>query len=251
VAVRAQAPPVAAATGSAKTWIGQASRVEAELKTAEILRIEDVGTGVTQPRRAFLKEGGLVESLVWKVLPPGMRRGYWESYKSEVAAYELDKLLSMNMVPPAVEREVNGDRGAAVMWVRPTTTVKEMGGSLPSGRVPGHEIRRMLTFDNFIANPDRNGGNILVDGARNIILIDHSRAFITKKDLLTKVERVDEELWNAIQALSVDTLRGTLGPLIGDAAVDAMIERRARMQKAIDALVAKRGRTLVIVPRDR
>ena len=46
-----------------------------------------------------------------------MRDGYFESYKSEVAAYELDKLLSLNMVPPVVERRVNNDLGAAIMWV--------------------------------------------------------------------------------------------------------------------------------------
>ena len=32
-----------------------------------------------------------------------------------VAAYELDKLLGLNLVPPAVERSVNG-RPASVIW---------------------------------------------------------------------------------------------------------------------------------------
>ena len=36
--------------------------------------------------------------------------GYWESYKSEIAAYELDKLLGLDMIPPTVERRVQGER---------------------------------------------------------------------------------------------------------------------------------------------
>jgi hypothetical protein len=68
--LRAQTPAAAATGKSAKTWIGQAARIEEELKTAEVVRLEDIGTGVTHPRRAYLKPGGIVDSLTWKVLPP-------------------------------------------------------------------------------------------------------------------------------------------------------------------------------------
>jgi hypothetical protein len=155
------------------------------------------------------------------------------------------------MVPPAVEREVDGEIGAAVMWVAPTTSVKQMGGTLPAGRVPGHQVRKMQTFDNFIGNPDRNAGNILVDAANNLILIDHSRAFVEQTSLPTKIARVDESLWTAIQAVTAEDLRALLGPLLGDRAVSAMIERRKAMKKTIDELVARKGRALVIIPSDR
>jgi hypothetical protein len=249
--LHAQVAIGAPAAVGAKTWIGQTDRIEQGLKSAEIARLEDIGTGVTRPRRAYLKPEGLIDSFAWKPLKPGISRGYFESYKSEIAAYELDKLLGLNMVPPVVEREMNGEMGAAVMWVAPTTSVKQMGGRLPAGRVPGHEVRRMMLFDNLIGNPDRNAGNILVDDARNIILIDHSRAFVAKKNLQTKVERVDEKLWAAIQALTPEALRGTLGPLVGDEAVNALLERRTRIQTEVDKLLAKKSRALVIVAEDR
>ena len=251
VALGVHATPQPAATAGTRIWAGRTALIEEGLRSVPIVRLEDIGTGVTRPRRAYLTPGGIVESFTWKPLRPGYRGGYWESYKSEIAAYELDKRLSLTMVPPVVERDVNGERGAAVMWVEGVTSVKEMGGTLPAGRVPGHDVRKMQTFDNFIGNPDRNAGNILVDAANNVILIDHSRAFVEKKDPPTKIERVDEELWSAIQALTVDDLRALVGPLIGDKAVHAMIERRNRMKKTIDGLVKKRGRGLVIIPSDR
>src|SRR5438094_1304724 len=245
--VRAQSTAPAAPGKSAKTWVGQAARIEEDLKTAEVVRIEDIGTGVTHPRRAYLKPGGIVDSLTWKVLPPAYRHGYWESYKSEIAAYELDKLLTLNMVPPAVEREIDGSIGAAIMWVSPTTSVKQMGGKVPTDRIGGEEIRKMQLFDDFIGNPDRNAGNILVDGVNEVILIDHSRAFVDNKELPVKFVRVDADLWAAIQALTVDALRTHLGPLIGDRAINSMLERRERMRAAIDSLVAKNGRARVII----
>ena len=106
-------PASAVAVSTAKTWLGNSEAIEAHLRTAEVTSIEDIGTGVTHPRRAYLKPGGLIESFTWKPLAPGRRGGYWESYKSEIAAYELDKRLALNMVPPVVEREVDGERGAA------------------------------------------------------------------------------------------------------------------------------------------
>jgi hypothetical protein len=251
VAPRALHAPQAAVAAGIRSWVDQTARIEEGLKSATVVRFEDIGTGVTRPRRAFVEAGGIIESFTWKPLPPGRRGGHFESYKSEIAAYQLDQRLTLNMVPPVVEREIDGERGAAVMWIDEVTSVKEMGGTLPAGRVPGRDVRKMQTFDNFIGNPDRNAGNILVDAANNVILIDHSRAFIEDKGLPNKIERVDEDLWNAIQRLSAEDLHSLLAPLVGDRAVKAMIERRARMKKEVDKLVARKGRVLVIVPSDR
>src|SRR5438034_7500282 len=105
VTLRAQQTPTA--TG-AKTWIGHAAEMEAYLKSAEVDRMEGTAVGVMKPRHAYLKPGGPFTEMNWKVIPPGMYNGYYESYKTEIAAYEMDKLLEMNMVPPTVERTIDG-----------------------------------------------------------------------------------------------------------------------------------------------
>ena len=40
-----------------------------------------------------------------------------DSYKFNMAAYELDKLLELNMVPVSVERKVGGNMAAVTWWV--------------------------------------------------------------------------------------------------------------------------------------
>src|SRR4051794_28506321 len=89
---------------SARTWLGREAAIEAHLRGAAVTRVDEIGTGVTRPKRAQLDPPTPAASLAWKVLPPGRHHGHWESYKSEIAAYELDKLLQLHMVPPAVER---------------------------------------------------------------------------------------------------------------------------------------------------
>jgi hypothetical protein len=233
---------------SAKTWVGHGAEIERHLQSAEIVRMEAIGTGVTKPQRAHLAPATPFESLVWKPLAPGMRGGYQESYKSEIAAYELDKLLMMNMVPPAVERRINGDAGAAIMWLDGTKSVKETGGKVPTGPQFGRPLRVMQMFDNLIGNADRNAGNILVDGANNVILIDHSRAFIAGDKLPWKFERVDSELWAKFKTLTSQQLKTSLGQWLDDEAIRGMIERRDRMVREVDKLTAKKGAAAVVIP---
>jgi hypothetical protein len=240
--------PQAAPTASARTWVGRERLIEEHLKNAEVTSLEDIGTGVTRPRLAHLKPADPFGGLVWKMLPPGKRRGYWESYKSEIAAYELDKLLNMKVVPPAVERRIDGELGAAVMWLEGLRSVKEMGGKMPSGSAWGRPIRQMLMFDNLIGNADRNAGNILIGQPGEMILIDHSRAFITDKNLPQKIERVDAELWERMKTLTRADLNGALGSWMDEDAIGAVVERRDRMVAAVERLVAGRGRAQVIIP---
>ena len=244
LAQQPQAPPPV----SARTWLGHEPAIEAHLKQAGVTSIEDIGTGVTRPRRAHLTPAVPVESLVWKVLPPGKRSGFWESYTSEIAAYELDKLLNMHMVPPAVERSIHGETGVAIMWLEGIRSVKQAGGKVPTGEIWGKSIRKMLLFDNLIANADRNAGNILIGSPGELVLIDHSRAFIADRRMVNKIERVDAELWARMQTLTVEELTRALRPWLDDAAIGAMVHRRNQIGAEVDKLVAKKGRALVIIP---
>jgi len=236
----------AATSGVAGIWVGHERQIEEHLRAAEVTSVEEIGTGVTRPRRAYVKPDEPFGSLVWKVLPPGRRGGYWESYKSEIAAYELDKLLEMRMVPPAVERSIRGETGAAILWLEGVASVKEKGGQVPTGAVWGKAIRKMQMFDNLIANRDRNAGNILIGQPGALILIDHSRAFATDKEI-QKFERVDADLWDRMKQLTREDLNGALGRWLDDDAIDAIIERRNRMAALIDELVARKRAVLVLI----
>lgn len=237
---------VAPAAGSAKVWEGRGAEFEAYVRSAEIDHFAEVTIGVTHPKRAFFKPGGLVASAAWKVLPPGRPSGYWESYKSEIAAYELDKLLGMGMVPVAVEKRWKGETAAAILWLSPIHPWKEMEPR-PKPMKWVRQVARMKMFDNFICNKDRNAGNLMVDDDWNLFLIDHSRAFITDKDLAVKMEHIDPELWNRIQALDEPTLTGAIGKWVEGGSVRSMLARREKMKIAIDKLVAANGEAAVFL----
>jgi hypothetical protein len=240
------APPAVTAPTSAKFWLGRAEEVETFLKNAPFRRIEEVPIGVTRPKRGYFDPGGLVVSAAWKVLPPGRPNGYWESYKSEIAAYELDKLLGLGMVPPVVEKNYRGDRGAAILWLDGVRSWKSAEAETKPPKW-NREAVRMKMFDNLIANIDRNAGNLLVDADWNLYLIDHSRAFVTDTKLRNELTRVDRELWERMLALDEPTLTTALGKWIDRGAVRAMLKRRDAMKKGIDTLLRTSSEAAVYI----
>ena len=231
---------------SAKVWLDRHADFETFLRDTPFRRIEDVPIGVTRPQRGYFDPGGLVTSAAWKMLPPGRSNGFWESYKSEIAAYELDKLLGLGMVPPAVEKRHRGERGAAILWVEGVRQWKEVEHK-PKPLKWNLEAVRMKMFDNLIGNIDRNAGNLIVDDDWNLFLIDHSRAFVTEPRLRVEMTRIDRGLWEKMQALDETALDAALGDWLDRGAIRAMLRRRDAMKKVIDGLVAKSSEAAVFI----
>jgi hypothetical protein len=239
----AQSPP---ATGSAKTWQGRNAAIEEYLRTAPFEKIQEVPIGVTKPMRGYFPEGGLVRSAAWKQLPPGRTKGYWESYRSEIAAYELDKFFAMDMVPPVVEKRWKHELGAAVLWVEPVRSWKDVE-NLPK---PDHwhiQVIRMKMFDNLIGNIDRNAGNLLVDADWNLYLIDHSRAFISETKLPVVMSRIDSILWERMLAIDEATLTTAIGKWVDRGSIRAMLKRRDVMKTTIETMLKTKPQALVFV----
>ena len=161
-----------------KIWLGRESEFEEFLKQAKVIKVDDVPVGVTKPKRAYVAPGGLAGSFVFKELMPSRKTGFFESYKSEIAAYELDKIMGMGMVPPTVERKHDGVTGSAQLWVEHCTLLRDRDTTkAPDMGAWNKQVYRQRVWDNLTANIDRNQGNLLMDDGWNLILIDHSRAF--------------------------------------------------------------------------
>ncbi len=241
----APAPATAPAAGCARSWVDREAELEEYLKKAPVANMKDIPIGVTRPRRAYLEPGGPIESMTWKVIPPGNSNGFWESYKSEIAAYELNKLLGMGMIPPTVERQVKGDTGAAIMWASPTKSFKDLGGvPQPPGRYVAEFTRQIIRakmFDNLIANKDPNLGNWLVDEDWHLILIDHTRSFTNMNSLAHKFDHVDAALWDRMKALDEPGLTAALSKWLSKNEIKGILNNRDRLQKEIDKLVASKG----------
>jgi hypothetical protein len=247
-ALVAPAPASATAAGPCvKIWISHEAEYEELLRSAPVERVEKLSLGVTHSKHVFFGPGLPFSSAAFKPLMPGRYAGFQESYRSEIAAYELDKLLELHMVPPVVERKVKGETGAAVMWVENVKGWDAKANIRGPDKVAwARELVCMKMFDALIGNIDRNEGNLLYDAEYHIILIDHSRAFTDVMDM-TKFQKflfVDRPLWERMQALTIESVQPAVGKWVSKGMLLAMLQRRDRLQKEVDQLHAARGETI-------
>jgi hypothetical protein len=228
-------------------WTGAADAIAEYIRTAKIERVENIPVGVTRPQRAILAPGGLVSSVVVKNLPPGRKGGFWESYLSEIAAYEIDRLLELNMVPPTVERRINGNRMSAQMFVDRCVWLKDLKGQEPPNvQHWNRQVHRQRVFDNLIANIDRNAGNLLVLRTPDwhLVLVDHSRCFTSTKKMPFEMTMIDRPLFERLKALDKPTLEARVGRLLADGAAP-ILQRRDAIVRHFEQLAATKGEARV------
>ncbi len=165
--------------------IAQRGKWERFLKNAKIIKAEDIGEGITKPIRFYLELGNIQKSAVWKN-PEGVQKGFKEGWEYEIAAYKLDQLLGLNMVPPTVERSYRLSKGSLQLWVELETSELERVEQdipIPEDKVNCWQkaIYLARAFDSLIANIDRTQQNIRYTKDWRLVLIDHSRSFREKR----------------------------------------------------------------------
>lgn len=248
--------------------IAQREELEEFLLTAEIIDYKEIGEGVTRPVRLFLNKGNVERSGVWKN-PSGIQGGYLEGWQYEIAAYRLDKLLGLNMIPPTVERVFRDQRGSLQLWVEKEYSllqVMEKNIPLPSSgpEADNWEKRKYISrvFDALIANEDRTQQNTLYTRDWRTILIDHSRSFRSEekytKHLLFGLNplRVDSRplpfrklprvLVENIKALTFDSIKQAVGPYLTDKEIRAVLARKDLILKEIDEMIKVVGEDKIL-----
>lgn len=157
-----------------------ANREEVEhfLQEARITDRKRIGEGITNPEKVTLELDGVVGYAVFKRVDKDH-----DSWRNEVAAYELDKLLGLDMVPPTVPRSIRGRKGCLQLWVT-GTTMSKFEGSFPDIQKWREQVSVMWLFDDLTANIDRHLNNAMISPDHKLMLIDNSKTFRYQKTLL-------------------------------------------------------------------
>jgi hypothetical protein len=152
--------------------------IERFLREAKVTERRKIGEGITNPEKVTLELDGVVRNAILKKVDKDH-----DSWRNEVAAYELDKLLGLGMVPPTVPRSIKGRKGCLQLWVTGTVMSKYEGEfeDIEKWRT---QVSVMWLFDDLIANIDRHLNNAMVSPEGNLILIDNSKTFRYQKTLL-------------------------------------------------------------------
>lgn len=239
------------------------SRAEMEefLIKAKVVARKNLSTGITNSQRGTLDDGNLrhdahIQTVdIQKATFQTVSRtefNFRDSYKFNMAAYELDKLLELNMVPVSVERKIAGNMAAVTWWVDDTLMTeldrhkKKM--EPPDLKTWNPQMYVCRVFDQLIYNTDRNLGNLVITKDWKIWMIDHTRAFRTMTDLPAPENLVqcDRKLLGKLRGLNKDVLTTGLERYLTSPQIEGLLARRDKIVSFFDDQVAKKGEAAVL-----
>ena len=235
--------------------------MEQFLLNANVVQRKTLGQGVTNSERATLSDGQVqhdahIQSIDLQKSSFTSKRGtelnFKDSYKFNIAAYRLDKILGLNMIPVSVERKVGGKTSAITWWVDDKmfdeVDRKKQGLEPPNKDDWNKQMYVVRVFDQLIYNTDRNLGNLVIDKQWRMWMIDHTRAFRLLKTLKSDKDLVmcDRKLLASMRKLDEDTLNEQLHPYLTKSEVKAMLERRDTIVKFFEDAVKSKGEGAVL-----
>ena len=242
--------------------------MERFLKTANIVSQKVLQSGTTKSIRATLSDGRVAHDAhiqfidifrpVFRGAEGTVEKNFRDSYKFNIAAYRLAKLLGIgHMVPMSVEREVDGKFGSVTWWLDNIwmTEAERRDKQIkpPATQDWSDQLNIVRVFDQLIYNTDRNQGNLLITPEWKLWLIDHTRAFRVHKTLLKpeSLGRCDYKLLQAMKDLNTVTLKTELGPYLRAEELSGLLARRDVIVRFFETEVKTKGQDAVLtgIPR--
>lgn len=243
--------------------IARRPEMESFLSTAEIVGFRAAGEGVTKPFILTLRKDGQTSRAVWKN-PHGIQDGFLEGWQYEIAAYRLDKLIGLHMIPAAVEREFQGKPGALILWAENKFSLLKVSEShivIPDDAQDRVNKAKWLTraWDSLIANEDRTQQNVLYTEDWRTVLIDHSRAFRSSKAFTERLmfgadgikrfengspilfRRLPRKFVESLKGLTHDALKAATGDLLTEPEIRALLTRRDLLVKQVEGMIKNLG----------
>jgi len=157
-----------------------------------------------------------------------------KGFVPELAAYRLDRMLGLDMVPVTVRREIAGQQGTlqfvpATMLSERERVVDAKWGSASCSL--GKQWSAMYVYDALIHNPARTPLSMLYSpGNWQLMLVNHENSFSIKKDRPTYLKNIELTIgdqWRTVLlALDDEKLRDNLGDVLDKRRLRALAKRR-------------------------
>ena len=232
------------------------------LTAARIVSTRQIGKGITGALRVVLTDGtptheAAFQSIADEARVDGRKRAgelrFVDHYRYNIAAWRLASHLGLgHMMPPTVERTVEGKRGALSWWgdgVMMDEAERELKNLQPPDALAFIRQRlRMNVFAELVRDTDRNKGNVVYTSDWRVIMLDFSRAFRLDRPLRTpgQLAMCDRALLGAMRALTRADVEAAVDEHLTTGEIKAILTRRDLLVAHFDQLIATRGENIVL-----
>ena len=237
-------------------------QIKVFLQTAEVIKSKPSPRGVTHPLRLTLSNGTITHDAAFQAIDEHKSEmklesgkvefGFVDSYKYNIAAYQLAELIGLDdMLPVYVERKWQGKIGSLSWWLpvkMDDADRVQKKITAPDTDKWNKQMYRVRVFDELVYDTDPNLTNVLIGEDWTIWRVDFSRAFRTGKDLREpkNLVKCDRQLFEKMKALKADEVTEKTKPYLSKSQVNGVMARRDKIVATFQTLIAEKGEKEVL-----
>lgn len=232
------------------------------LLTAKVINDKGESKGVTGVRRLTLSDGKTTHEASFQVIDEfkaqykgrdgTVELNFRDSYKYDIAAYELAKLLGLgDMMPVTVARKWGGHEGALSWWL--SVQMDELERikrkiEPPDVEAWNRQMYKMRVFAQLVYDTDRNLGNVLISPEWHLWMIDFSRAFRLYHELKNAKDLVkcDRQLLQNLRLLDEKELTAQTKAYLTKPEIQGVMARRDKIVQYFEQLIVQKGEQAVL-----
>lgn len=259
------AAPTLAQLAKPDTVPGEAltdEQMERFLLEAKVLERKQLSVGVTGTYRLNMTDGTSTRSAHLQVIDDskplfqgqtGTELNFRDCYKFNVAAYHLDRMINLNMVPVSVVRNVGGRTGAVTWWVEDVLMMERERHAkkipAPNPEKWNHQMYQIRVFNELVYNVDANLTNLLITKDWNIVPVDFSRAFRRHTTLKSpaNLTRVNPRIYEGLKNLDAAEVERKLKPYLMREEIRGLLARRDKIVQHFEKQIAAKGEAEVFI----
>lgn len=230
--------------------------LENYLRTAKIVSKRRTG-GRGENWLISLDDGKIARRGFFKLINRSRPTLITDSYKYGIAAYELDKLLDLNLVPPVVEREIEGRKGSLQIFMEGALLESERrikNIEPPDPEKFKNTLDDLSVFENLTYSPafcgERELDDILIMHKKDweICRVDFSEAFATSPELIPgyEITRCSKKLYQHLIKLEDKVIKAKLKQYLNDEEMSMLLKRKKLIIEKIKKLIAEKGEESVL-----
>jgi hypothetical protein len=232
------------------------------LLTAKVVRSYEAKKGITHTSRLTLSDGTVTHDASFQSIDEhkselrlatgAIELNFVDSYKYNIAAYELAELLGMDdMLPVYVERKWEGKTGSLSWWLPVKMDEAERHKqklTAPDADAWNNQMYKIRVFDQLVSDSDPNPTNVLIGEDWKTWRIDFSRAFRLNNELKGPKDlvRCDRQLLEKLKALDANALTEKTKKYLTKDEVKAVMARRDKIVAQFQKMIAEKGESEVL-----
>jgi hypothetical protein len=231
------------------------------LLTAKVVKSAPAKKGITNTLRLTLTDGTVTHDASFQPidehkptmqLATGTEVDFVDSYKYNIAAYQLSELLGIDdMLPVYVERKWQGNPGSLSWWL--PVKMDEVERHRQNLKPPdadswNNQMYKIRVFDELVYDNDPNLTNVVIGEDWKIWRVDFSRAFRRSRDLKDPKDlvRCDRQLFEKLKALDGNDLAAKTKGNLNKDEVKALMVRRDKIVEQFQKLITEKGENEVL-----